>query len=316
MHVLRALGLEHAINGVASAPRSIEIADGLTGRMLTSVTLGRDIEHRFGAPYLVVHRGDLQAVLLSAIRNEPRIRLRLGTRADTELETKADWIVAADGVNSDLRRFVRPGSEGVRRTAYVAWRGTIDTRELPTTLPQASTGLRLGPDAHFVHYPMRSGLETNLVAIARTDNVETLRSVFHAWAEPVRDVLARTDWRAWPITSVDPMGDWVRDRTVLIGDAAHAMWPYAAQGGAAAIEDGWTLVRALEGNASGSILRWQSERQRRVAGIARIAERNRWIYHLSGPLRLARNAVMRHAPTAMLTSRLDPIYGWKPRPVG
>ena len=340
--VLRALGLHRALNAHSSAPREIAIRDGLNGALLTRVPLGAAIERRHGAPYLTVHRGDLQAVLLDAARHAPRLAVRTGaavvgatadgriTHASTAGSLAAvaggaapgsggvatgepsrerfDLIVGADGVRSAVRAAVR--DDAADETGATAWRALVPSEALPRALAGPHTGLWLGPNAHLVHYPVRSGTETNLVAV--TPRGEAVGDAFAGWhADPRALLNAAPEWRPWPTRQLDPARPWSRGRVVLIGDAAHAMWPYAAQGGAMAIEDGWTLAAALR-NGTGALAAWEAARRARVSSIARLAARNRRIYHGSGPVRLARNLAMRATSAAALMRAMDAVYSWSP----
>ena len=312
MAVIRELGLEHAVNATASAPRSIDVIDGPSGRRLTRLPLGAAFERRFGAPYLVIHRGDLHHVLLDAVVHQPRVSLRLGTRWTGAAAEEGTWTIGADGVHSETRRRVRTGA-GVEAVAsgFVAWRGLVDTRAVEWPEARSRVVAHLGSGAHLVHYPVSSGRRINIVAIAREDAGAPMHT-FGAWSERSRTLAeAVDDWSSWPILSVDEGAPWSRGRTALIGDAAHAMWPYAAQGGAMALEDAATLAAAL---ADGDVAEWERRRRARVARVAALARRNRRIYHLGGMARLARNVAMRLAPPAVLTRASDALYSSASRP--
>ena len=307
--ILRLLGLERELNAVASAPRSIELRDGLTNAPLTSVVLGPTFERRHDAPYLVVHRGDLQAVLLAAVRSTPSIDLRLGSEIADPFVLDAEIVVGADGVHSTMRDHVRGSHDGATDGGFVAWR-TLLPREAVPSLDNARTGVWLGPSAHVVHYPVRSGQTVNVVVIGPSQEASP-SDILRSWHDTPRAVVdTGEDWGRWPIVAVSPAPSWRRDRLVLIGDAAHAMWPYAAQGGAMAVEDAWTLAAAIAG--TDSLDAWERERRRRVTRVAATAARNRTIYHAGGAVRLARNVMMRSLPTGLLAAPMDAIYRWVP----
>ena len=313
--VVRALDLESAVNAHASAPRSIAIRDGLTGALLAELPLGRTIEKRYGAPYLTIHRGDLQAVLIAAARTNG-IAFELGARVTGRSETGAltferrhasrhDLVVAADGIGSVF-------SHGARnRSGWRAWRALVASDDLPDGIDRARTGLWLVPSAHLVHYPVRSGQQVNLVLVL-PDGLEP-HQLMRLAGMPQAVIERAAKWRDWPVEDrFEPQ--WTAEGFAMVGDAAHAMWPYAAQGGAMAIEDGWTLALrvAAEGAGAGSLLQWERERRDRVRRVASAAKRNRFIYHAGGSVRFARNAAMRMTPPAVLGRAMEAIYDWEP----
>ena len=311
MHVMRALGLERAINGVASAPRSVELKDAVEGQALVSVPLGMAIERRFGAPSLSVHRGDLQRVMLDASRQNERVTIETGRAIeydDHDLDG-FDLRIFASGIHSTQRVEERPAE-------LTAWRALVQSRALSRTIKTSSTGVWLAPGAHLVHYPVRSGLETNLVLVLQSgkERPENYAATSAKWCEDAASVVrSATEWRPWPITERMVREPWVRDKRVLIGDAAHAMWPFAAQGGAMAIEDGWSLAaQVANGPSLATLAEWERERRRRRETVAAISRRNRSIYHATGMVRIARNIVMRSMPAAAMMRAMNGVYEWKP----
>ena len=313
MHVMRYLGLEHAINSVASAPRAIEIRDAVSGRSLTSVPLGMTIERRFGAPYLSIHRGDLQRIMLDEVRGDGRIALETGRAIgprDPELDSY-DLAVLASGIRTEQDEVDESQAE------LTAWRTLVASSDLPDTIKGSSTSVWLAPGAHLVHYPVRSGLETNLVLVLRNggERPEDYGSASKGWGEDAAAIVRLSnEWQSWPITERIVREPWFDGKRVRIGDAAHSIWPFAAQGGAMAIEDGWTLAASLvEGFSTDALHEWESARRSRRAQVAAISRRNRSIYHAKGPIRVARNVVMRTVPPEMLMRGVNGIYGWTPK---
>jgi salicylate hydroxylase len=299
------------------------------------------MRQRHGAPFSVVHRGDLQVILLNAAEAEPLVTLYLGSNLagaretgaamEVEIDTPsgaasvlADAVVGADGVRSWVRTNLL-GGPPPRFTRRVAWRSTFP-RERWTGDPGVveATGLWLGTRAHLVHYPVRSGREINLVAVVQGDwtnagwdmpgdPAELIRS-FAGWADPAPMLLALPDgWRKWALAEV-PDAPWTRGRIALAGDAAHAMLPFVAQGGGMAIEDAAVLARMLadpDVPVAAALAEYARIRRPRVLAVASEARRNGKIYHLGGVAALARDGAMRALGPRRLADRMDWIYGWR-----
>ncbi len=325
MHVLGKIGLDAALRARASQPEAIDILDGLTGSRLNAIPLGPTIERRHGAPYLVIHRAALQSILLDAVADHPAIALTLDTpleeaRSRDDAATfrvggadkTADLLVAADGLNSRIRKTVF-GAPGPDDTGAVAWRATIGTDDAPAFVARNATRLWMAPQTHLVSYPIDSGRAINLVLIARGSEVGGAAPFdrLHPSLHSLRDA---AEWLRWPLRMNRSPRSWVRGHIVLIGDAAHAMLPTAAQGGAQAIEDGWTLAAAIGRNfCDGTALnRWSASRIARVGRIHAEASRNLRIYGLSGAAALARNAAVAALPARLHLARLDWLYGEDP----
>jgi salicylate hydroxylase len=211
-----------------------------------------------------------------------------------------------------------------RFSGRIAMRARVDAaafdREILT-----STGLWLGAGAHLVHYPIRGGREINLVAILeggwtaeRWDepgDPGEINARFANWPAPARQLLAAApSWRRFALATVDPATRWVNGRVALIGDAAHAMLPFAAQGGAMAIEDAAVLARHLSDAArpvAGRLATYEAERRPRVLRVARTAALNGRVYHLSGAAAFARDAALRLLGARGMARPLDWLYGWR-----
>lgn len=314
--ILRALGLMESLQQHAVAPARISIGDGRNGQPLATVPLGAEAEDRFGAPYLVIHRADLQSVLVAACETHPKITIQLGETID--VHNPEHLVIAADGVHSDWRALLRSPSHK-RFSGYVAWR-TTEPVDVPDTGPQ--THVWLGPGAHLVDYPISAGKARNLVAIAQADDPRPIRAnpvgllgkAFESWDSGIRERLkAQSNWTPWPLFGVDPHDPWVNDHVALVGDAAHAMLPFVAQGGAMAIEDAWLLAQMLTSapQVDQALARYEMARKPRVTRVWNEAARNGKIYHLTGPAAFARNTVLKARSGPRLLARFDWLYGWK-----
>lgn len=324
MAVLARLGLLRELSDFLFEPQSINIHDALQGRRLATIPLGATSRSRYGAPYCLIHRADLQRGLLAAVRRHGAIAIHLGTSAE-DVRAKADAVaisagghelvsgilVAADGIHSRIRtdHFGYPGPRSLGRTA---WRATIPATSVPRSIRFASTGLWLGPGAHLVHYPVASGKSLNVVVIAEGDGSAPPQDPFGRRVRRLIDAVP--GWTRWPLAEIDPALPWVRGRVALIGDAAHAMPPTGAQGGAQAIEDAWVLADMLAGasDLGAALSRYDRVRRRRVARVARMARRNLTLYGLEGFPASMRDAVLRNMPTNLLLYQLDWLFGWRP----
>lgn len=315
IEILRALGLLERLQSYAVAPRRIRLRDGRSNADIAEVPLGDIAVKRYSAPYLVIHRADLQRVLVEACQENPAITVELG--ATIEPDPAARLVVAADGVHSAFRALLRSSSHK-RFTGYVAWRTVVPLAEADQA---PETHVWLGPNAHLVDYPISAGKARNLVAIARANDPRPVRynpervlaKAFEGWNPDILDRLtAQTDWTPWPLFGVDPQEPWVNEHIALVGDAAHAMLPFVAQGGAMAIEDAWVLAQMLSATPqiNQALARYEMARKPRVTRVWKEAARNGKIYHLSGPLAAGRNIVLKSRSGEGLLSRFDWLYGW------
>lgn len=294
-------------------------------------------EARWRAPYLSVHRADLCAALVAEAQKRPAISLVnasevthfaahangvtasvTGPKGITEAE--GIFLVGADGVGSRMRSEL--GGAAARDTGYLAFRNMVSAdAALPPPLRQL-LGARqvaafLTPNAHLVAYPVRGGSALNLVAIAKHAAVpgSTDLPIVFTRLEPALSAFLRAlkDWSQWPVYTLNPSKRWSDDkRVLLIGDAAHAMVPYGAQGAAMAIEDAWTLAACIAAHRDDlplAVSSYEGHRRKRIKQVAMRASANRFAYHASGISALARNALFQIRGQQMLNG-LDWIYGF------
>lgn len=334
---LRALGVLEAIEALSFRPEELILYDGLSGGKLASMPLGGAIEERYGAPYLTLHRADLHAGLLACARKLAAVELREGF-AVTEVDALADGVVAkssdgaetdgscligADGLWSDVRGLVALQAR-LRFAGATAWRALLPRNGLASPFDAPHVGLWLGPRAHLVHYPVRGGKELNVVAVVEGGEAKqgwnrraqaADLAAFAGWASPARELLgAIASWRCWSLYRLPKLRSWTRGRMALLGDAAHPVLPYLAQGAALAIEDAVTLASCLEacpGDASLALSRYESLRHQRTASVQAQASRFGHLYHFRGLLAHARNVVLsRRSPDGLLAG-FDWLYGPK-----
>lgn len=337
--ILQRLGIVERLGRTAFQPESIRMVAAATGRQLAEMPLGQWAERRWGAPYLVAHRADLQKALLEAVKQEPAIHLRMGDGVvSAQCEGAAltanlagngaggrehgRALIAADGVWSSLRSQIRRQSAS-SFSGFIAWRAT-----LPASAPAAR---QFSPDSitvfthrrfHLVAYPLRGGALINLVAVMRG------RPLAESWegaseAGPlaiamagtaVSDIAVSTSWTVWPIHEVSGDAAWTGNEGIaLAGDAAHAMTPFAAQGAAMAIEDAAVLADCIAPAESDRTLdalrRYEALRKPRIARVARRAVLNRLAWHAAGPAALARNVYLEQRGGEKLATDLDWLYG-------
>lgn len=340
--VLNQLGLLGEIEQLGYAPDNLRIWSGKSGRQISQVRLGSFIRDRHGLPFVVIHRADLQHALYKKVKETPGISLRLGTEfvgAKTgqsgnlictfqsldqigTLSCKA--LIGADGVWSKTRRLI-PNHENAHFSGQVAYRSTIPIEKAPERW-QHDSGLWLHKNSHLVHYPVKSGKELNIVALAAEDwqdetwsapvSVELLLRRFHDWPTEARNVLRTPDsWLKWALCAVDASGPWTHGNIALLGDAAHAMLPYMAQGAAMAIEDASVLathLRADVENVPAALRAYERSRKPRVVRIQQTGFRNAKTFHMSGLPAAARDMILKQSKPENLTARFDFIYSWSP----
>jgi len=339
--ILIGLGLETALAPAVVAPEGMDVRSGPTGSLLVAAELGEDIARRHGAPWWVVHRADLLAALAEAARAEPAIRIETGAtvasiraldggaelvvdRAGERLTSTPSAVIGADGIRSAVRSAIGEGEMPVFRQR-VAWRATLPMAAVPAALRGDRVGLWLGPDAHLVHYPLRGGADFNVVVLLGEDHpVEGWRAPgdpahlhrrLAGWSRLPRDLVGVvTDWQCWSLADRATWFGPAQGAVTLLGDAAHAMLPFAAQGGAMAIEDAAVLARACASgpdDLAGAFRAYERARTGRVARVQDLARRNGMIYHLAGPMAVARDMAMRLLGGRGLIARQDWIYGFR-----
>jgi salicylate hydroxylase len=338
-HVLAALGLTERLRPHAVAPEAIRIVDAASGRDIVRIPLGETAVQRYGAPYWVIHRADLQAVLARAAEENPDITLRLGTRvedfaihqhgitveardAQGQRDEQGSALIGADGLWSTLRTRLgdrRPPAFAKR----TAWRAVVPAAQLTAEFRAPVTALWLGPHAHLVHYPVKAGREINIVAIIRDDwhepgwsapgKASELGRRFAGFAPQAHALIALPErWQKWALFDRASGRPRAEGPVTLIGDAAHPMLPFLAQGGAMAIEDAAVLARCLSGDSvdpAQALRAYESQRRSRVARAQRAARRNSWAFHLGGPLGWARNRLLAWRGGDRLLAHYDWLYG-------
>jgi salicylate hydroxylase len=339
--ILIRLGLGAALRRVATEPQRVIVRAIRSGKPIGEVALGSFMRERFEAPYWVVHRADIQTILLDAVRSEPSIRLVMGRTVEEVQDgpseatlawlsaggareaLSADLIIGADGVWSKVRQALGDRAPPTYR-GYIAWRSTFERSAVPAELAGDETGLWLGSQGHAVHYPVAGGRLINVVAIERNP------APVEGWAAPGRreDLLARyasaapalrvllskpQEWLRWSLFD-HPTDRLAGGRVALLGDAAHPILPFLAQGAALAIEDAATLASLLgEGQRDiPQILRtYEKQRLQRAIRVQNEARKNGRIYHAGSVIAFGRDRVMGYLGPEGMTKRYDWLYGFR-----
>lgn len=338
--VLAGLGLSAALRRAASEPPSVEVRALDSGRRIGGVALGAQAQSRFGAPYYVIHRADLQTLLLDALRSRSAIRLMMGRTVTAVAQTASeafltvegasgaqpvgfDLAIGADGLRSRLRTHL--DSAPLRPGQAAAWRALIPMEAVSPDLRGAATGLWLGRGRHVVHYPVRDSQFLNVVAVVpeavgdedwgRLGDPAVLRGHLRGCAGPLRDLLSLPDsWLVWSLADRAVARPLARDRLALIGDAGHPVLPYLAQGAALAIEDAAILTRTLADYADvpAALAAFSDARTARARRVQKAARSNGRTYHAGGLVALLRNAVMARLGPDGMRDRYAWLYGWTP----
>ncbi len=344
MHVLLGLGLGDALKPRGVCPEDIRIRKATSGSEIVRVPLGAYAQQRYGAPYWMVHRGDLQAVLVDAARANPDIKLTLGSQVQdyavhangitaqirsgpTASEERCVGLIGADGLWSTIRNklgYTDPPHFRKR----TAWRAVVPADAVSNDMRAPSINLWLGRHAHLVHYPIRAGTAINIVAILRDDAAKTgwnnagardeILPTFHKWAVAARNIVAAAEsWTTWTLYDRPRLRRWGNGPVTMIGDAAHPMLPFLAQGAAMAIEDAAVLADCLAkspDDPAPAMRRYEALRNDRTTRAQKAAARNGTRYQASGVEAAVRNTTLRMMGGAGLLKRYDWLYGWRMTP--
>ena len=338
MQVHAALGIDKDIQSASFEPDSIEFRDFKTGKSLLSTPLKGRHENRYSQKYLHIHRADLHNILLTAAQ-KAGVTLHLNqavtsfeqdndaVRVKTSEKTfVGDVLIGADGLKSNIRQQML-GPEKNSYTGHVAWRGTVSASKLlPGRIPPCANNW-LGPKRHFVSYYIRGGAFINFVATEEREawveeswsqpgDMTELRTAFTGWDSRVTDVLEACETCfLWGLFDHPPLASWTTGRAALLGDAAHPMLPFMAQGASMAIEDGWVLAQCInrqKDNLQNALKTYEKARYARATLLQKMSRENAKLYHIGSPAqKLLRNTkfkIATHIPAAA-HSQLDKVFG-------
>jgi salicylate hydroxylase len=337
---LKGWGVGEALQAKGFVPSQLEVLDAKTGQQLGCLLMAKTFEQRYGAPYLTIHRADLHQVLLNAVQAEEKTQLHLGYRlqqlqyktscVDSQwlspqgqvVEHASQALIGADGINSKLRELAWPSSQ-LQASGHWAYRTLLPRHTLPAAWRGDAMGLWLGPRMHLVHYPVRGGEWLNVVVLVETsDAAQTpgwdsqrsaaqtahdLQTALRGSCSRLQDLVRMSEsWRAWALFDrqhVQSADDMARGRLAVLGDAAHPMLPYLAQGAGMAIEDADTLAQCwLQAGQSVEhrLQAYAQARWQRVAKVQARARRNARLFHANGALAWGRDLAVRWGGAAVM----------------
>ncbi|WP_096668356.1 3-hydroxybenzoate 6-monooxygenase [Polaromonas sp. AET17H-212] len=310
------LGLTDVVSKVSFFPPGLGMNDVRTGEKVVRVPLGDVSRAIYGFPYGVIYRADLHQVFLDACRELPNITLRTQAKLES-FEQTADSVrvrlvggetlpgvalIGADGLWSKVREAV-VGDGKPRVSGHIAYRAVLKREDVPTHLWSDDVLLWGGEKTHLVHYPLRRGELFNLVAVFHSSKYDEGWNTFGDPAElterfrdacpQVRELLGKIEtWKMWVLCDREPVKNWTDRRVTLLGDAAHPMLQYLAQGAGQAIEDAVVLREALRFARNDVPLAFQKYQQARYLRTGRVQLTARFygdIYHAAGVQRELRN---------------------------
>ena len=319
-HALDYLGVGEAARRCAVFIDRLVMMDSLSGEQVANIPVDEPFRKYFGNPYAVIHRSDLHGVLLDACSKHEnvilltsrcvagyeqvndRVRVRI---ADGET-LEADALIGADGLNSVVRQQMI-GDGSPRVSGHVAYRALMPFDKMPADLRWNAATLWAGPKTHIVHYPLKGWQVFNIVCVfhdnSRTEPAanepgsrdEVMARFSQVCAKPRSILEALHEWHYWVLCDREPVENWVDGRVALLGDAAHPMMQYFAQGACQAMEDAVCLAHKIgcrDGDIEQGLLDYQAERVIRTARV-QISSRliGDYLYHADGVTRLVRNAV-------------------------
>jgi 2-polyprenyl-6-methoxyphenol hydroxylase-like FAD-dependent oxidoreductase len=335
-HAFDYLGVGEAARSMAVYIDQLRLMDAMTAEEITHVDLREAFRARFGNPYAVVHRGDLHGVFLRACQNHELIELRVSSEvlgydqdgssvtarlADGE-RLAGRLLIGADGLWSNIRKQVI--SDGPPRVSgHTTYRSVIPTEQMPEDLRWNAATLWAGPKCHIVHYPLSGWKVFNLVVTYHNDapepvagkpvsDEEVMQGFGHVHQRAQEIIRHGKNWRLWVLCDRDPAERWVDGRVALLGDAAHPMLQYFAQGACQAMEDAVCLSHMLShhDDFSAALENYRAQRFPRTARVQMLSRAiGEHIYHPDGEHARVRNAIMSSKSQEDWQKDLSWIYG-------
>ena len=333
---LDALGAGALVRQRAVFTERLVMMDAVDCGVVASFDVGAAFRARFGNPYAVIHRADIHAAILAQVSGNPRIELVTSCHVTSIDQDErgvsvtdsngrryhAGYLVGCDGVKSVARETVL--GDGVRVSGHVVYRAVVPVAAMPEELRMNAPVVWAGPNCHLVHYPLRGGEQYNLVVTFHSREQESwgvtdgskeeVLSYFTGIAELPRKLLhLPSSWRRWSTADRDPVDNWTRGRVTLLGDAAHPMMQYLAQGACMALEDAVTLgaaVRRCDYDMEAAFALYQRSRIARSARVVLSVREMGRLYHAAGVERLVRNDLWKGRSDAAFYDALAWLYDW------
>jgi 3-hydroxybenzoate 6-monooxygenase len=330
------LGLIEPISALAVFPNNLVMLDSISGEEVTRIVLGDAFRDKFHYPYALIHRADFHRVLLEHCRKSNLIKLDAAQKIAAVEETNGgitaktangkDYrgiaLIGADGLWSTIREIV-VGDGKPKPAGHIAYRAVLPTSEVPEQYRWRDMTLWAGEKAHFVLYPLRTGELYNLVAVFHSNRYEEgwdsygdpaeLHERFAQTCAPVRALLAKIEsWRMWVLCDRPPIKDWSKGRITLLGDAAHPMLQYLAQGACMAVEDAVCLAdKAVEmnGDYASAFRAYQAARYLRTGRVQIMARVYGEFYHAAGVAKELRNLMLGSRTPDDAMTGMDWLYG-------
>ncbi len=334
-HCFDALGIGEALRAEAVYIDALRLMDAKTAQEITRIPLGEDFRRYFNNPYAVIHRADLHRLLLEYCSASPLVDIRTQARVkgyeqddtsarvlleDGHVEGRA--VIGAEGLNSAIRAQML-GDGPPRISGHATYRSVIPTDQMPMDLRWNAATLWAGPKCHIVHYPLKGGQVYNLVVTYHRDmkeavagrpvtRAEVMQGFEHIHPRARQIIEHGDDWKLWVLCDRDPVTNWVDGKVALLGDAAHPMLQYFAQGACMALEDAVCLSRSFAdgGEVEGTLAQYQSHR---LVRTARVQMNSRligdYIYHPDNAKAAVRNEVMSALTPRQWCDQLRWLYG-------
>lgn len=332
-----ALGVGERARRTAVYTDRLLMMDAIDESEVANMPVGEAFRRRFGNPYAVAHRADVHLALHEGVQASDRIEVLTSTRID-RIESRGSEVVAIDGDGREHRGAALVGCDGVksavrqqfigdpvRVSGHVVYRAVVDEPRFPDDLKWNAPCVWVGPNYHLVHYPLRGGEQYNVVVTFHSRKPETwgvtdgsqeeVLSYFTVIHDKPRQLLSLPkSWRRWATADREPVARWSFGRVTLLGDAAHPMLQYLAQGACMALEDAVTLgeaIRATGGDLERAFELYQRSRVARTARVVLMTREMGRIYHAQGVERLVRNDLWRGRTPERYYDALEWLYGWR-----